>query len=85
VSSPGAAPVNGIRERLRWALEHIDAILGNVLWPGGVATLIAEREPEFTRVVPDLLEPYNRALSRLIEDDVADGRLRTSTPIAWCP
>jgi AcrR family transcriptional regulator len=74
---PGEAPVEGIRARLTWALGQVHTILGDVLGPGGVAALVDDREPEFTALVRQLLDPYTAALSRLIDDDIAAGRLRS--------
>jgi AcrR family transcriptional regulator len=74
---PGEAPVEGVRERLTWALGQVHTILGDVLGPGGVAALVDDREPEFTRLVRHLLRPYTTALSGLIELDRAEGRLRS--------
>ena len=76
VTPPGQPPAEDTRERLTWALGQIHAILGEVLGPGGVAALLDDREPAFTTLVRDLLTPYTTALVRLIEDDIAAGRLR---------
>jgi AcrR family transcriptional regulator len=76
VIPPGQPPVEDIRGRLTWALGQVHAILGEVLGPGGVAALLDDREPAFTTLVHELLTPYTTALTGLIEDDIAVGRLR---------
>jgi AcrR family transcriptional regulator len=76
VKPPTEAPVKGTGERLAWGLNQIEAVLGEVLGPGGVAALMDNREPEFTRLVRRLVKPYTTALARLIDEDIAAGRLR---------
>ncbi|HEU5486585.1 MAG TPA: helix-turn-helix domain-containing protein [Microlunatus sp.] len=76
VAPLGRPPVDEVEDRLNWALSQVDTILGEVLGPGGVASLIDDREPAFTAIVRDLLTPYSRALADLIAADVSAGRLR---------
>jgi AcrR family transcriptional regulator len=76
VKPPAHAPVEGVRERLSWGLSEMRAVIDEVLGPGGVASLIDDREPEFTRLVRGLLEPYAAALAKLVADDIAAGLLR---------
>ena len=73
---PTKAPVAGIAERLEWGLKQLRVLLGEILGPGGVAALMDNREPDFTRMVRGLLRPYTTALAKLIDDDVEAGRLR---------
>ena len=76
VSAP--ADLSGLpaRERLRAALDqtwrHVDEVLGR----GGLAALVAGTDPEFTRLVRAVMEPYLDELAELVERDRDSGLLR---------
>ena len=76
VHPPEAAPVEGTAERLAWGLGQMEHVLGDALGRGGIAALVENNDPQFTKLVRSVLRPYTTSLARLIEDDVAAGRLR---------
>jgi AcrR family transcriptional regulator len=76
VSAPADLPALPTTERLRTALHqtwrHVDEVLGR----GGLATVVAGTDPEFTGLVRTVMEPYLDELAALVERDRRAGLLR---------
>ncbi|UMG94080.1 TetR/AcrR family transcriptional regulator [Nocardioides sp. TF02-7] len=70
-------PADGdARTKTRAALEQAWRQLEQVLGRGGVAAVVLDDDPTFTRLFRDALAPYDAALVGLIRADVAAGLLR---------
>lgn len=70
-------PLEGtVRDKIRTALEQAWRQMTDVLGPGGLAALVGNSDPEFTRLFRAALRPYDKALVARIRDDVGAGRLR---------
>lgn len=64
------------RAKTRAALREAWRQMGEVLGPGGLAAVVADEDPEFTRLFRETLAPYDDALASLVRTDVAAGLLR---------
>lgn len=76
MGTPGDAPDVPVRERVRWALGRTWTQMADVLGPGGLAAIVADTEPAFTREFRAALEPYVEAMADQVRADAAAGRLR---------
>lgn len=76
IGRPTEAPAGDARARIRWALERAWRQMAEVLGPGGLAAIITDTDPEFTRLFREALAPYDAALAALIATDVEQGMLR---------
>lgn len=75
--SPPTVPVGDTpREKIRWALAETWRQMSEVLGRGGLAAILGNTHPAFTRLFRSVLAPYAEALVDLIRADVASGELR---------
>jgi AcrR family transcriptional regulator len=72
------APDLPVREKLRWVLDTISAILDNQLGPGATAAVIAGSDPDFTTAVRAQLTTRLNSLTDLMQADMRSGRLLKS-------
>jgi AcrR family transcriptional regulator len=75
--TPPTQPVGETpRERIRWAMDETWRQMSDLLGRGGLAAILGNTNPAFTRLFRSVLTPYGDALVRLMRADVAAGELR---------
>lgn len=76
LGAPRIPTGSNAREKTRAALEQTWRQLQHVLGPGGIAALVLDQDPAFSRLFRDAIAPYEQVLVDLIRDDAAAGLLR---------
>jgi AcrR family transcriptional regulator len=75
--TPPAQPVGETpRERVGWALDETWRQMSDLLGRGGLAAVLGNTNPAFTRLFRSVLTPYGDALVRLMRADLSAGELR---------
>lgn len=77
VTDQGTPPTDGeVRDKLRWVLTRVRDVLESGLGRGGVAAVLADSDPEFTRALRSSLTARLLPLMRAMEADAARGEVR---------
>lgn len=64
-----------MRDKLRWTLEHAEAVLSRGVGLGGVAAVLSDSDPEFSRALRRALNDGLGRIEQQVSDAVAAGRL----------
>jgi AcrR family transcriptional regulator len=75
VEAPPPAPELSVAEKLRWVLEKVSDVLDHGLGRGGVAAVLADSDPEFTRALRTRIADQLRPLTDMMAADIETGRL----------
>ena len=75
VETPLPAPELSVAEKVRWVLERVRDVLDDGLGRGGVAAVLADSDPEFTRALRTRIADQLQPLTDMITADIEAGRL----------
>jgi AcrR family transcriptional regulator len=68
-------PDLSVREKVAWVLARTEEVLAGSIGLGGVAAALADRDPEFSSVLRDVLGTVLAPLRDQVVADMASGRL----------
>lgn len=74
--APTPSPATPV-QRLRWVIVTATDIIVSGIGFGGLAALITHSDPAFSDVFRDVLSNHRSALTRAVEDGIAEGSFRS--------
>ncbi|KRC89715.1 hypothetical protein ASE25_09185 [Terrabacter sp. Root85] len=76
---PFPAPELPLEDKLRWVLEQARTLIEEQVGRGGVATVLAGTDPDFSAALQARIVSRLKALQGQIDADIRSGRIRSGT------
>ncbi|KQZ68642.1 TetR/AcrR family transcriptional regulator [Nocardioides sp. Root151] len=71
----GPPPGDAVHEKIEWVLARAEEVLDRGIGPGGVASVLADSDPDFSAALRDSLRTGLQPILAQVEGDIASGVL----------